>query len=257
MELFAGYDHHKKLMRVNDFHRKTGGALIPPMKLLHKFIPLSVKGSGISYYMSRPRDTFPAYFGKWQETERAAAYKPETIAAMNGRKGEALKEAIMRSSKSKDFLSVIQEIDMRTWMVDDVLTKVDRASMANSLEVRVPILDHEFAELTFKIPSDLKLKGSSGKYIFKEAMKPHLPAEIFSMKKKGFGVPLKKWFKTDLKEYLHDTLTATSSPLFEYFSPPYIEKLIRDHETGMRDLNHKIWTLVFLNEWLGQHKKGT
>ena len=253
-ELFGGYDHHRKLSRVHSFHNSTGGLLISPMRLIHKLIPISVKGSGISYYMSRPRETFAAYFGKWQETERAEAYKPEIFQQLNGNKGEAIKSLILESSNATDFLSKIQELDMRTWMVDDILTKVDRASMINSLEVRVPILDHEFAELTFKIPSKYKLRGSVGKYIFKQAMRPHLPAEILMQKKKGFGVPLKKWFKKDLKDYLEDNIQSRDSPLAKYFRPAFVAKLIKDHDTGMRDLNHKIWTLVFLNEWIIQQK---
>ncbi|NND34451.1 MAG: asparagine synthase (glutamine-hydrolyzing) [Saprospiraceae bacterium] len=254
-ELFGGYDHHKKLSRVHNFHKMTGGLFITPMHLIHQLIPLSVKGSGISYYMSRPRETFAAYFGKWQETERESAYLPQIFQQLNGNKGEAVKTAILRASNAKDFLSRIQELDMRTWMVDDILTKVDRASMINSLEVRVPILDHEFAELTFQIPPEYKLRNNIGKYIFKKAMQPHLPNEILWQKKKGFGVPLKKWFKDDLKEYLADNIASNNSPLAAYFKPEFVRKLIKDHDTGMRDLNHKIWTLVFLNEWLVQQKE--
>lgn len=254
-ELFAGYDHYKKLARVQQFHHYTGGLMVTPIKILHQFMPMSMKGSGITYYLSRPRESFGAYFGKWQETERERAYQPDIWHQLNGDKGESIKKKILESSLSKDFISRMQEIDMRTWLVDDILTKVDRASMINSLEVRVPILDHEFAELTFKIPSELKLHNNTGKYIFKKAMKSHLPSQIISQRKKGFGVPLKKWFKKDLKDYLLQHLHSQSSPLNQYFNPAYIEKLVKDHETGMRDLNHKIWTLVFLNEWLIQQNK--
>lgn len=252
-ELFAGYDHYKKLVRVQNFHNYTGGLFVSPLKILHQYIPLSVKGSGITYYMSRPKETFGAYFGKWQETERAQAYRPGLWEQLNGNKGESVKKKILLASDARDFISKLQEVDMRTWLVDDILTKVDRASMKNSLEVRVPILDHEFAELTFKIPSELKLHQNSGKYIFKNAMKKYLPEEIISQKKKGFGVPLKKWFKKDLKEYLLQNIHSSNSPLNEYFRPDFVEKLVKDHENGMRDLNHKIWTLVFLNEWLVQN----
>lgn len=254
-ELFAGYDHYKKLARVQQFHQYTGGLMVNPIKILHQFMPMSMKGSGITYYMSRPRESFGAYFGKWQETERERAYRPDIWHQLNGDKGESVKKKILESSRSGDFISRMQEIDMRTWLVDDILTKVDRASMINSLEVRVPILDHEFAELTFKIPSELKLHNNTGKYIFKKSMKAHLPSHIIGQQKKGFGVPLKKWFKKDLKDYLLQHLHSQNSPLNQYFNPAYIEKLVKDHETGMRDLNHKIWTLVFLNEWLNQQNK--
>ncbi len=251
-ELFAGYDHYQKFARVRQFHQYTRGIFEEPLKVLHRFVPLSIKGNGITYYLSRPRESFGAYFGKWQETERAKAYQPGIWEQLNGDKGESVKKKILQSSSTPDFISRMQEIDMRTWLADDILTKVDRASMINSLEVRVPILDHEFAELTFTIPSKLKLHKNTGKYIFKKAMQPYLPTEIVHQPKKGFGVPLKKWFKKDLKDYLLQNIHSKSSPLNQYFNPLYIEKLVRDHEKGMRDLNHKIWTLVFLNEWLNQ-----
>ncbi|NND06798.1 MAG: asparagine synthase (glutamine-hydrolyzing) [Saprospiraceae bacterium] len=249
-ELFAGYDHYKKLKKIESFHRFTGGLGVWPAGLLHQLIPRKIKGSGLSYYLSRPRSSFPAYYGKWQETERAGMYRPDVWEKLTQQKGEKVKQAVLANSATEDFVSRLQELDMRTWMVDDILTKVDRASMIHSLEVRVPILDHEFAELTFTIPSALKLNGNQGKYIFKEAMKPLLPQSILTQQKKGFGVPLKHWFKHDLKPYLQDTLLSNNSPLHTYLEPAAIKKLIKDHATGMRDLNQKIWTLVFLHAWL-------
>lgn len=254
-ELFAGYDHYQKLNRVQNFHNITAGLFISPLRLLHSIIPTKVKGSGITYYMSRPRNSFAAYFGKMQETERAQIYRPEHWQNLKTR-GESIKKAILAATDGNEFISRIQEVDMHTWLVDDILTKVDRASMSNSLEVRVPILDHEFAELTFKIPHQFKLKGSSGKHIFKQALRPYLPKELLFQKKKGFGVPLKQWFKNDLKQYLQDQLMDPGNSIYQYLNYNYIKKLVHDHETGMRDLNHKIWTIVFLNEWLCQTKKG-
>jgi len=139
---------------------------------------------------------------------------------------------------------------MQRYMVDDVLTKVDRASMLNSLEVRVPILDHEFAELSATIPSGLKMNGSSKKYIFKQSMAQYLPDSILSHKKQGFTVPMKSWFKEDLKEYVNDRLILTKGPLYDYLRPEYVTKVIKDHNSGMRDFNNKIWSLLFLDEWL-------
>jgi len=252
-ELFAGYDHYKKLKQIEQFHRRTGGLGTTAAGLLHRLIPRKIKGSGLSYYLSRPRESFPAYYGKWQETERAGMYRPDIWKHLHAKKGERIKEALLAASETSDFVSRLQEMDMRTWLVDDILTKVDRASMIHSLEVRVPILDHEFAELTFEIPSSLKLKGSQGKYIFRNAMRPLLPERILSGPKKGFGVPLKHWFKNDLRTYLQDTLLSNASPLNDYLNQSYIRKLIQDHETGMRDLNQKIWSLVFLHAWMEQH----
>ncbi len=256
-ELFAGYDHYKKLRNIERFHQLTAGLCTGPARALHHLIPTKVKGSGLSYYLSRPRECFPAYYGKWQETERALMYQPHIWKQLNGGKGEAVKISLLTDSTTKDFLSRLQEMDMRTWLVDDILTKVDRASMIHSLEVRVPILDHEFAELSFRIPPSHKLHGNTGKHIFREAARPLLPKKIVDQSKKGFGVPLKHWFKSDLRNYLQDTLLSKRSPLNDYLKQDYIRRLIRDHETGMRDLNQKIWAIVFLNAWMQQQGTST
>jgi asparagine synthase (glutamine-hydrolysing) len=174
---------------------------------------------------------------------------------MNGSKGEFVKKAMLRNSNGNDLLSKMQELDMRSWLVDDVLTKVDRASMSNSLEVRVPLLDHEFAELAFTIPTNLRIKGGSRKYIFKKSVSKLLPDSIMSQPKRGFSVPLKHWFKKDLNEYLNDTICSQSGQLSQFFNPQYIKDLVKDSQTSMRDLHQQLWSLVFLNEWLKTQSK--
>ncbi|MBK8505591.1 MAG: asparagine synthase (glutamine-hydrolyzing) [Saprospiraceae bacterium] len=255
-ELFAGYEHYQKLMAIDSFHKWTGGSFVGINGFLHRHIPRKIKGNGLTYYLSRPRNSFAAYYGKWQESERSQAYLPKLWQELSGQQGETVKKQMLEKSLTKDFLSKMQEIDLRTWLTDDILTKVDRASMSNSLEVRVPILDHEFAELTFSIPSQFKIKGTTKKHIFKKAMRRLLPDSIISQPKRGFGVPLKSWFKQDLKDYFHDSLCSQDSELSQFFQSKFVEKLIADNSSGMRDLNQKLWPLVFLNEWLkGQKKK--
>jgi asparagine synthase (glutamine-hydrolysing) len=137
-------------------------------------------------------------------------------------------------------------------MVDSVLTKVDRASMMNSLEVRVPILDHEFAELSFKIPSQLKLHGKDQKHIFKKAMSPYLPDSVLGHPKQGFGIPLSSWFKDDLSIYVKDVLLSTNPLLSSYLDKNYVRKIVEQNTTGKRDFSNRIWTLLFFEEWLRQ-----
>ncbi len=151
-----------------------------------------------------------------------------------------------------DFLSKMQKLDMKTYLVDDILTKVDRASMLNSLEARVPLLDHKLAELSFKIPSELKLKGNIKKYILKETVKNILPPEILSHKKQGFSVPLNSWFKGDLKDYANDVL-LNSRHLNGFIQKGKVEQLLKNNQKGIRDYSDKIWSLVFLDEWLKQN----
>ena len=125
--------------------------------------------------------------------------------------------------------------------------------MMNSLETRVPLLDHKFAELSFRIPSDLKLRANNKKYIFKKAMEDFLPGEIISHKKQGFAIPLSYWFRNDLKDYIYDNLIGSTSKMPDYFNKKTIINKIKHHQKGMRDYSGKLWSLLFLNEWLKQN----
>lgn len=253
-ELFAGYDHYPMAQNIQKYNMLPNSISQNLFGAIHKAIPAKVKGKGISYYLSQPKEQIGAYISKFHQTEREKLYRPEAWAKIKSNPSENEKAAIITAAANNDSDAVSQmlELDMRTWLVDDILTKVDRVSMQNSLEARVPILDHEFAELSFKIPSNLKLNGKSTKYILKKAMRKYLPDSILFHKKQGFGVPLKHWFKSDLNDYMNDRLLSDKSPLYEFLDPAYVKKIIHDHQTGMRDFNFKIWSLLFLDEWLRQ-----
>lgn len=254
-EMFAGYNKYQRMMNMRNYNLLPEGISRHFWSALHKMIPNSVKGKGATYYLSKPKNSFPAFLSIWQQAEREKLFKKELWQNIKHSPAELGRIASFTNSGSDDFLFNMQKMDMQSYMVDDVLTKVDRASMQNSLEVRVPILDHEFAELAARIPSELKMKGSIKKYIFKEAMKKHLPESIISHKKQGFSVPLKAWFKDDLKEYVNDRLLGTKGPLYEYLEPAYVRKIIIEHNKGMRDFNDKIWSLLFLDQWLSSRKQ--
>ena len=143
---------------------------------LHNLISQNMKGKGLLYFLSQNPNHAFAYLTTGTKSERKELINFES-SALEG-EIEQFKVGILEEQVNSDFLSKLQYLDIKTYMVDDVLTKVDRASMMNSLEVRVPFLDHKFAELTFKIPSNLKLKGKDNKYILKKSMEPHLPKSI-------------------------------------------------------------------------------
>ena len=149
-----------------------------------------------------------------------------------------------------DPLSRIQYLDIKTYLTDDILVKVDRASMANSLEVRAPILDHKFMELIATIPSSLKLRGRTGKYIFKKALEKILPNEILYRKKMGFGVPLAHWFRNELKDMAYETIFNHSSD--GLFQRSTIEQIWRQHQNGFRDYSTPLWTLFMFRLWQKQ-----
>ncbi|MEO8720426.1 MAG: asparagine synthase (glutamine-hydrolyzing) [Ginsengibacter sp.] len=254
-ELFAGYDNYNKLNKIKTSSFHSSNPFVNKMIWgnLYKLIPQSVSGKGLSYLLSHDKKYIGAYASFWPLDERKKLLMEHSKIDYQ-KASEGYKENILKEGEKNDFISNLQFLDMRSYMVDDILTKVDRASMMNSLEVRVPFLDHKFAELTFRIPSSMKLHKNSQKYIFKKSMESFLPPNIFNHEKQGFGIPLSYWFKDDLKEYVNDTLLSESSFSTKYLSKKIIKKTIADNNKGMRNLSSKIWSLIFFEEWLKQNQ---
>jgi len=251
-ELFAGYNIYSYLKRIRKYNFSSPAINTFIWGSIHKMVPEHVSGKGLMYFLSKNPNDLGAHVCIWTKNERKKLIiqdgQQEVINA-----SELFKRDILRESK-KDFISNLQYLDLRTYMVDDILTKVDRASMINSLEVRVPFLDHKFAELSFKIPSQLKMKDQTKKYIFKHAMKPFLSANILNNAKKGFDVPLSAWFRGSLKEFVNDTLITNNPLLAGYLNKDYVRNVINDNTAGMRDFSRKIWSLLFFEEWLKQNQ---
>ncbi|HWH79095.1 MAG TPA: asparagine synthase (glutamine-hydrolyzing) [Candidatus Binatus sp.] len=165
----------------------------------------------------------------------------------------ALFEDYYNRPKTSDHLSRLQYLDIKTYLVDDILVKVDRASMANSLEVRSPLLDHVLMELIARMPSALKLKGKTGKYIFKKALEPVLPQKILTRPKQGFGVPLAEWFRKDLKETTASVLLQ-NDPM-GLLNPKTVAELWSKHQSGLRDFSTPLWTLLMFRLWQNNYYK--
>ncbi len=154
-----------------------------------------------------------------------------------------------QSCNSDDYLTRIQYLDTKVYLAEDILTKVDRASMLCSLETRAPLLDHELIELAARIPSSLKIRNGQLKYILKRAMHGILPEEIVHRKKMGFGVPLAQWFKKDIKEYSRDILLSKDARARGLFNSRYIEDMLDSHQQAGRDFSARIWALLFFEHW--------
>jgi asparagine synthase (glutamine-hydrolysing) len=149
-----------------------------------------------------------------------------------------------------DLLSRIQYLDMKTYLVGDILTKVDRASMAHSLEVRVPLLDHKLVEWISGLPASYKLHGQEGKYVFKKALEPYLSNEILYRSKMGFSVPLSSWFRGPLRQRLHDALMGPVLADTGIFNRLSLQELFDQHQSGRRDHSAPLWTLLMFEAFL-------
>jgi len=143
-----------------------------------------------------------------------------------------------------DALQLVQYLDFKTYLPGDILTKVDRASMAHSLEVRVPILDHTFVEWVASIPTSQKLVGREGKYCLKKAFEPYLPDEILYREKMGFGVPIAGWFRGELRDHVKRRLLGGSLPDTDLFDMREVANLIAEHQSGRREHSAALWALL-------------
>ncbi len=157
-----------------------------------------------------------------------------------------------KKAPTKDPLSLIQYLDLKTYLVGDILTKVDRASMANSLEVRAPLLDYRLIEWVSGLKPDFKLNGQQTKYILKKAMEPYLPHDVLYRKKMGFAVPLADWFRGPLNQKVRDSLLGESMQDSGVFNMKYVEHLVSQHQSGVRDYSASIWALLMFDAFQKQ-----
>ena len=152
-------------------------------------------------------------------------------------------------NENPDPTTRVQYVDIKSYLPEDILVKVDRMSMAHSLEVRAPILDHKVMEYAARLPSDLKLHGNESKYIFKKMNKGRLPREILYRGKQGFNVPLDSWFRGELKDLAHDAVFAPKSGLNDYFSMTYVKGLWDRHQGRRENNGIPLWGLMMFGLW--------
>ena len=159
--------------------------------------------------------------------------------------------ATRRMAGTDDPLALIQYLDLKTYLVGDINTKVDRASMAHSLEVREPLMDHPLVEWLATLPSSLKMRDGEGKWLLKKAMEPQLPHDVLYRPKMGFAVPLARWFRGPLRERVRDALLGGVSRDSGMFDPDYLEQPGRRRTSrGARDHSAPIWTLLMFDAFL-------
>lgn len=155
-----------------------------------------------------------------------------------------------------DPMALVQYLDIKTYLVGDINTKVDRASMAHSLEVREPLMDHKLVEWLATLPSSLKLRGMEGKYIFKKSMEPYLPNDVLYRPKMGFAVPLVRWFRGPLKQRVRDALLGERLNDTGLFNPDYLRHLVDDHQSGVKDYSASLWALMMFEAFLRNGAEG-
>jgi asparagine synthase (glutamine-hydrolysing) len=249
-ENFAGYRRYARARVLrNRLNRLPGSLVRPALRLASRLLPSDARGQG--YLELLAADPIERYF-RMMTYHRATVLGTVLTRDLRQRMGPAPSaegfRALARDAGLSEYVSTLQYLDIRTYLPDDILTKVDRASMLVSLEARVPLLDHRLMEFVATMPAGLKLDGEGGKAIFKAAMRSDLPAAIRSRRKMGFGVPLARWFRHELSDYTRDLLLSPRAAARGWFEPRAVAALLDAHGAG-RDRSSQIWALLCLEQW--------
>lgn len=204
-------------------------------------------------FESLARDSVEGYFHSVSILDnrlRAQLFTQDFHRSLQGYQAVEVLHHYADKSPTRDPLSLIQYLDIKTYLVGDILTKVDRASMAHSLEVRVPLLDHELVEWVSGLPASMKLRQQEGKYILKKSLEPYLPHEVLYRNKMGFAVPLASWFRGLLRERVRAALLGNTLADTGIFDMAFVKKMLDQHQSGRRDYSAPIWTLLMFEAFL-------
>jgi asparagine synthase (glutamine-hydrolysing) len=253
-EVFGGYDRYVVDRRREKFE------LIPSllrrhlMQRLGRALPPGAYGK--RYLSVNSRDAGPRYVGSisaFDSELRKSFFSKPFLAALNGYSPESAFERIFEEPVSSARLDRQMYLDSKTYLPGDILVKVDRMSMAHSIETRSPLLDHHLIEFAQTIPASLKLARSNGrwepKYILKRAVAGLIPDEIIYRPKQGFGVPIKYWLNREMKEMVNDLLSSPRAIQRGYFNPKAVAGLLQEHNRGVRDHAYSLWALLILEIW--------
>jgi len=254
-ELFAGYTRY-----VID-KKRSGLASLPKalrqgvLQRMSEKLPHGARGKNYLYNVSL--DTIDRYIdsvSQFNTPRKKSLYSKDFQAKLNGGFGAAERgfKQFAESVATGNAIDNLLYLDSKTYLPGDILTKVDRMSMANSLEARAPLLDHKLIEFVVGIPPELKMKGLETKYILKKAMEGIVPREILYREKQGFGVPIGDWINSQLRERIHADLSDRRTLERGYFEKSYVQILLDEHSKNRRDHSHALWLLWMLELW---HRK--
>jgi len=204
------------------------------------------------------RDSVEGYFhgvSLMDNALRGRAFSAEFKRRLNGYNAVEVLRRHQARSPAGDAVSQVQYLDIKTYLVGDILTKVDRASMAHALEVRVPFLDHKLVEWVSGLPVDYKLRGTEGKYMLKRALEPHLPHDIMYRRKMGFSIPVAEWFRGPLLGKLRQALSSPRMADTGLFDMTFLGTMVDLHARGVRDYSASLWSLLMFEAFLRNDEK--
>ncbi|HKO87446.1 MAG TPA: XrtA/PEP-CTERM system amidotransferase [Burkholderiales bacterium] len=206
-----------------------------------------------STFEALARDSVEAYFtgvSIVRDRARRALFSNNFRSQLGGYQALEVFRRHAARAQTDDSLSMLQYLDLKTYLVGDINTKVDRASMAHSLEVREPLMDHHLVEWLATLPTSLKVRGQESKWLLKKSMEPYLPADIMYRPKMGFAVPLARWFRGPLRERVRESLLGERLADTGIFDQKQLRQLVEQHESGIRDHSSALWTVLMFESFL-------
>ena len=250
-EIFAGYPIYKRMEVLN---RLQASAMLPMARVLSRGLVPLCRGNKLAPYLRAVGEPLEA------------RYRGVSGHFLNGRKGQLLQgsagpvlgaEAFLTDTyggyydrvRTAAALNRMLYVDTKTWLPDDLLIKADKMTMAASVELRVPFLDHRLVEFAARLPISFKLRGGETKYLLKKAMARYLPRDVIYRTKKGFPVPVADWLRNGLYDLTASMLLSPQSKAGAYLSTDYIGKMLKWHTSGRVDLSNELWGLLVLENW--------
>lgn len=245
-ELFGGYDRYH-WHRLRERYRRLPDPVRRALRGAAGWGGSARLSKRVRSFLARAEESFPRSFYhdsvNITDAIKAEVLHPDLLRAADST------EPFERLRRPTDTLDNMQLIDLKLYLPDDILFKVDRMSMAHSLEARVPLLDHRFVEFCYSLPSSVKIHGNRRKHIFKNAMRGVLPPEILRRGKRGFGIPLNRWFRAELRDPLRDVLQDRRTRERGWFNAPAVDAAIAEHLAGVGDRTNLLWGLFVLELW--------
>jgi asparagine synthase (glutamine-hydrolysing) len=249
-ELFGGYDRYAPHPRVAAFDRMTPRVGRRVASLAARCLPEHARGKNFLRHVSKTdRDRYVDSVRYFSADEKRYLLTPDVAVQFGGRNPEEHLAQHFDRYSQLPWDTQMMRFDSETYLPEDVLAKIDRMSMAHSLESRVPLLDNEVVALAGSLPASLKIRNGRRKHILKEVAAAWLPRDIVDRPKQGFALPLSLWFRGRLQELFADTLESPVSQQRGYFQPRFVSRLLKEHRSGRHDHGLRLWQLVVFERW--------
>jgi asparagine synthase (glutamine-hydrolysing) len=256
-ELFAGYDRYRalwlscRLRRMFPIHKLPGIGLIQRLPDNNKQYSTIRRAKRFFEALDQPpARRYLNWLQIFPERMRASLYTEDFVRRLPSEDPFEFLNAIWKRSEGRDVVTRASITDLLSYLPCDLCTKVDIASMAHSLEVRQPMLDHRVVEFAASLPVGLKFRGRRGKLLLQDAFGALIPDSIFTRKKMGFGIPIGAWFRGELKPLVHETLLSDDARIRPYFRPEAVRRLVEQHERRENNHGYRLWNLLILETWL-------